>query len=160
MLGKLLQEVQPELMDTLIQATKDGDKSRVSRLNYETWNLYRRGVIDHVITSWIFERKENISGKLPWWSLAETSKLDNYTWLWELSLILSSVKSLTTHLHLCCCSERSCHVSGFSKCAKNYAFCFALHLNTTSIQITFSLILFYFILFISNPIPLSTYSFA
>ena len=33
LLGKLLLEVQPELMDTLIQATKDGDESR---LNYET----------------------------------------------------------------------------------------------------------------------------
>ncbi len=32
MLGKLLREVQPELMDTLIQATKDGDESRLQAL--------------------------------------------------------------------------------------------------------------------------------
>ena len=33
MLGKLLREVQPELMDTLIQATKDGDESRLQALS-------------------------------------------------------------------------------------------------------------------------------
>uniref|UniRef100_A0A2N9FR04 Uncharacterized protein n=1 Tax=Fagus sylvatica TaxID=28930 RepID=A0A2N9FR04_FAGSY len=31
-IGKLLREVQPELMDTLIQATKDGDESRLQAL--------------------------------------------------------------------------------------------------------------------------------
>lgn len=33
MLGKLLREVQPELMDELIQATKDGDQSRLQALS-------------------------------------------------------------------------------------------------------------------------------
>ncbi|KAM4122187.1 hypothetical protein ACB094_01G064000 [Castanea mollissima] len=32
-IGKLLREVQPELMDTLIQATKDGDESRLRALS-------------------------------------------------------------------------------------------------------------------------------
>lgn len=39
-LGKLLREVQPELMDSLIQATKDGDHSKLqalsgSKINFE-----------------------------------------------------------------------------------------------------------------------------
>lgn len=33
MLGKLLREVQPELMDVLIQATKDGDQNRLQALS-------------------------------------------------------------------------------------------------------------------------------
>lgn len=33
LLGKLLREVQPELMDELIKATKDGDQSRLQALS-------------------------------------------------------------------------------------------------------------------------------
>lgn len=33
LLGKLLREVQPELMDGLIEATKDGDQSRLQALS-------------------------------------------------------------------------------------------------------------------------------
>lgn len=33
MLGKLLREAEPELMDGLIQATKDGDQSRLQALS-------------------------------------------------------------------------------------------------------------------------------
>ena len=38
MLGRLLRGVQPELMDALIQASKDGDHSRLKALSVvDTW---------------------------------------------------------------------------------------------------------------------------
>ena len=38
MLGRLLRGVQPELMDALIQASKDGDHSRLKALSFvDTW---------------------------------------------------------------------------------------------------------------------------